>query len=144
MPSSIPETPTPWDPATLRGRDCEHCACYYETTHAHNPNEFQGFCRRQPPQLMESRVQVPRLTPDKKPVLKDGKPVMNSEVVVGLLYPPAQRKGTCFDGYRAPGTLPGERPMDPKTKEVLLSLINSADRLLNEDVKESLRQALNA
>lgn len=144
MHSSIPASKTPWDPTALQGRDCEHCACYFETTHAHNPSEFQGFCRRQPAQLVESKAQVPRLDKNKQPLIKDGQVVMNNEVVVGLLYAPTQRHATCFEGYRPLGTLPGERPMDPKTKEVLLSLINSADRLLSDDVKESLRTALAA
>lgn len=144
MQSTIPEVKVPWDAEALKGHDCQHCACYFETSHAENPNEFQGFCRRQPAMPTQSRVQVPRKDPKTgQPVIKDGQVVMNNEVVIGFLYAPTQRQGTCFEGYRPLGTLPGERPMDAKTKDVLLTLIHSAQGLLSPDVKDTLRQALN-
>jgi hypothetical protein len=101
----------PWDPAELQGRTCTACACYFESINPENPNQFQGFCRRQPADMTKVRGEIPRLDPvTKKPVTRDGKPVMNSAEIIGFLYHPTQRDGTCFDGWRPKGTLPGVLP----------------------------------
>ena len=97
----------PWDPAELQGHVCSACACYFESANPENPEEFQGFCRKLPAQMTKVRGQVPRLDAQKQPVIRDGKPVMNSAEIIGFLYAPTQRQGTCFDGWRPKGTLPG-------------------------------------
>jgi hypothetical protein len=97
----------PWDPAELQGRTCNACACYFESVNPENAKEFQGFCRRAPADMQKVRGQVPRLDGKGQPVLKDGVPVMNSAEIIGFLYRPTQREGTCFDGWREKGTLPG-------------------------------------
>ena len=110
---SIPEERVPWDRAALQGRECFTCACYFESVNPENPRQYQGFCRRLPAQFVETRGQVPRLDPvTKEPMIKNGQVVMNNELVKGWLYPPTQRAGTCFDGYRPLGTLPGTRGPD--------------------------------
>lgn len=100
----------PWDPAELQGRTCNACACYFESVNPEDPKQFQGFCRRQPADMQKVRGQVPRLDGKGQPVLKDGVPVMNSAEIIGFLYRPTQREGTCFDGWREKGTLPGTLP----------------------------------
>ncbi len=57
--------------------------------------------------MTKVRGQVPRLDAQRKPVIRDGVPVMNSAEIIGFLYKPTQREGTCFDGWREKGTLPG-------------------------------------
>jgi len=104
---TIPSAKVPWDPAQLQGRTCSACACYFESINAENPKEFQGFCRRQPADLIEVRTQIPRLDAKGQAVVRDGQPVMNSAVIPGFLFKVAQREGTCFDGWREKGTLPG-------------------------------------
>lgn len=108
--SSIPEQSVLWDQSELKGRNCHACACYFESVNPADPTKFQGFCRRTPAQLVQLRGEVPRLDRNNQPVLKDGKPVMNSEIIPGYIYQVTQRDGTCFDGYRPKGTLPGEGP----------------------------------
>jgi hypothetical protein len=105
---SLESKVVPWDRTELQGRECQACACYFESVNPDNPNEFQGFCRRSPADYAETRGQVPRLDPvTKLPVLKNGVPVMNNELIKGYVYKPTKREGTCFDGYRPKGTLPG-------------------------------------
>jgi hypothetical protein len=139
---SIPSN-VPWDPATLEGRDCAHCACYFESANPENPSQFQGFCRRWPAEFSQTRGQVPRLDPvTKLPVMKNGVPVMNNEVIVGYLFKPAQRQGTCFDGYRPLGTLPGERPVEGKLKEFLLKLVEGSRNLFPAETIGDMRELL--
>jgi hypothetical protein len=97
----------PWDPAELQGRTCSACACYFESINPENSKQFQGFCRRLPAEMTKVRGQVPRLDAQQKPMIRDGQPVMNSAEIIGYLYKPTQRDGTCFDGWREKGTLPG-------------------------------------
>jgi hypothetical protein len=98
----------PWEREELQGRECQACACYFESVNPTNPTEYQGFCRRSPADYAETRGQVPRLDPvTKRPIVKDGVPVMNNELIKGYVYKPTKREGTCFDGYRPKGTLPG-------------------------------------
>jgi hypothetical protein len=104
-PSIVPTAP--WDPAELEGRTCNACACYFESVNPEDPKQFQGFCRRSPADMQKVRGQVPRLDLKGKPVIKDGVPVMNTAEIIGFLYRPTQREGTCFDGWREKGTLPG-------------------------------------
>lgn len=101
---------TPYDPTLLQGRTCEHCACFFLSINAEDPTQKQGFCRRAPAELVETRIQVPRLDQNQQPIVKHGQPVMNSERVQGLLFKLAQPNGTCFDGWRPLGSLPGEGP----------------------------------
>lgn len=108
---SISESKVPWDPRELAGRTCSTCACYFESVNPQDSSKFQGFCRRVPADVHQLRAEVPRVDLAGKPVMKDGKPVMNSEVVTGYIYKVTQRDGTCFDGYRPKGTLPGEWPI---------------------------------
>jgi hypothetical protein len=102
----------PWDEAELAGRNCAACACYFEASKIDDPSKFQGFCRRTPADVAEVRAQVPRLDLQGQPILRDGQPVMNMEKVIAYIYKPTQRLRTCFDGWRAKGTLPGETESD--------------------------------
>jgi len=139
--ASIPSN-VPWDPAELRGHDCQHCACYFESTNPESPNQYQGFCRRWPADFAETRGQVPRLDPvTKLPMVKNGVPVMNNELIRGYLYKPTQREGTCYDGWRSKGTLPGSRPLDDQVKGFLLMLLSSCEAFPPELVA-SLRELL--
>jgi hypothetical protein len=106
----IPELNVPWDPAELQGHDCEHCACYFQAANPENPSEFQGFCRRQPADLQELRVMEQRRDLKGNVVMKDGLPVMQPAKTVGFLFRLTQRQGTCFDGWRPKGVLPGDSP----------------------------------
>jgi hypothetical protein len=140
--ASIPPN-VPWDPTELQGRDCAHCACYFESANPENPAQFQGFCRRWPAEFSQTRGQVPRLDPvTKLPVMKNGVPVMNNELIMGYLYKPTQRQGICFDGYRPKGSLPGETRIDEKLKEFLLKLVEGSHNLFPQEVLGDLRQLL--
>jgi len=138
---SIPSN-VPWDPVELQGRDCQHCACYFESANPENPAQYQGFCRRAPADFAETRGQVPRLDPvTKLPMMKNGVAVMNNEIIRGFLYKPTQRQGTCFDGYRAKGTLPGARPIDDQVRELLLALLEF--NLFPSELRKHLSALLN-
>ncbi len=108
---AIGSASVPWDPVELGGRTCSACACYFESINPEDPKQFQGFCRRLPADMTKVRGQVPRLDGQGKAVLRDGVPVMNSAEIIGFLYKPTQRDGTCFDGWRPKGTLPGQVPV---------------------------------
>lgn len=138
------EPKVPWDRTELQGRECQSCACYFESANPEDPSKFQGFCRRQPADIMQTRGQEPRLDRDKKPVYKDGVPVMNSVMMTGYLFKPTQREGTCFDGYRPKGTLPGERmpALGPKLHDILLSLLEHTGDLVPHLVKDNVRELL--
>ena len=138
--ATIPEVKVPWDRELLKGRECANCACYFEATHAEHPDQYQGFCRRHPGQLTQSRVQVPRLDKENKPVMKNGLPVMNNEVAIGFLYAVTQRQGTCFEGYRPIGTLPGERPMPEVAKELVRAILRL--KAIPSDVRDDLAELL--
>jgi hypothetical protein len=147
---SIPKN-VPWDKAELEGRECQHCACYFESVNPENPGEFQGFCRRSPADISQVRGQVPRLDPlTKQPVMKNGVPVMNNELITGYLFKLTQREGTCFDGFRPKGTLPGPYQVFdvhallrslPKLRAFLVSAIEEM-QTLPADIKEELKHFL--
>lgn len=99
----------PYDMAELKGRTCAACACYFESVNPADATQFQGFCRRLPADMTKVRGQIPRLDAQQRPVIRDGQPVMNSAEIIGFLFKPTQREGTCFDGWRPKGTLPGQR-----------------------------------
>lgn len=142
---SIPNA-VPWEREPLKGRECSNCACYFESSNPQDPGQYQGFCRRWPAEFSQTRGQVPRLDPvTKQPVMRNGVPVMNNELITGYLYKPTRRLGTCFDGYRPLGTLPGDSaqqnivrqalallvekeggalPLAPEAREQLLALLN--------------------
>lgn len=129
---TIVTTQVPWDPAELKGRTCQNCACYFESANRDDPSKFQGFCRRSPATLIQLRTEEPRLDLQKRPVMREGKPVMNSVVLPGFVYQLTQREGTCFDGYRDKGTLPGELPSHAMLRTlgpVLLKVVKQATRL---------------
>jgi hypothetical protein len=104
----------PWDPQSLKGRDCGHCACYFEQSNPQDPKQSQGFCRRLPADLMVIKSLEERLDHQtgKAVIGRDGKPVMQPANVTGYLFKTTKREGTCFDGWRPLGTLPGERQID--------------------------------
>jgi hypothetical protein len=141
--ASIPEQKVPWDPAELKGRTCQVCACYFESINPQDPAKYQGFCRRLPADLHQMRGEVPRLDRNNKPVFKDGKPLMNSEVLNGYLYKVTQREGTCFEGFRPKGTLPGE-PANAVLIRALISLslkaVEKTGVTVPVDVKKLLRE----
>ena len=106
-------TEVPFDPATLKGRECRACACYFEQVNADQPTQVQGFCRRAPAEMAKVRISEPRRDLQGNIVMRDGKPVMNPPAEqVGFLFKPALPGGTCYDGWRSIGTLPGERTID--------------------------------
>jgi len=119
-PSITRESPTlraatavPFDPASLKGRECRACACYFEQVNIEKPNDLQGFCRRAPAEMARIRVSEPRRDLQGNIVMRDGREVMNPPTEhVGFLFKPALPGGTCFDGWRPIGTLPGERTID--------------------------------
>lgn len=139
---SIEETKMPFDLAALKGRTCSNCACYFESVNPDNPNKFQGFCRRNIADLIQLRGEVPRTDLQGNVVMKDGKPVMNSEMIAGYVYKVTQRQGTCFDGYRVPGTLPGERNMDTAFREYLPDLFQQLEKYLTPELRSSLTRLL--
>lgn len=140
QPSITPNVP--WDPELLKGRDCQNCACYFESVNPENPAQYQGFCRRWPAEFSQTRGQVPRIDPvTRLPMMKNGQPVMNNELISGFLYKPTQRQGTCFDGYRPLGTLPGSR-LDDQVKTVLLKLLTSLESVLPAGLAGDVREIL--
>jgi hypothetical protein len=102
----------PWDPEKLQGRDCGRCACYFEQANPENTLQSQGFCRRLPADMQQMRGMEPRKDLQGNIVLKDGKQVMQPTTIIGYLFKPTKRDGTCFDGFRPIGSLPGEGPID--------------------------------
>lgn len=108
----------PWDPAELQGRTCSACACYFESINPEDTKQFQGFCRRLPADMTKVRGQVPRLDGSGNAVIRDGQPVMNSAEIIGYLFKPTQRDGTCFDGWREKGTLPGAANSQKELQEL--------------------------
>jgi hypothetical protein len=102
----------PWDAELLKGRNCGSCACYYEQPNPENPAEVQGFCRRVPAKMQQMRVLEERRDLQGNVVMRDGKPIMQPTVAIGYLFELTKKDGTCFDGWRALGTLPGERPIE--------------------------------
>ncbi len=143
--ASIPEQKVPWDQAELAGRNCHACACYFESTNPADPTKFQGFCRLKPANLIQLRGEVPRLDRNNQPVMKDGKPVMNSEVIPGYIYQVTQREGTCFDGFRPKGTLPGEQANTVVLRAVvpvLLKAIKKTGTAIPPEVDQMIRDTL--
>jgi hypothetical protein len=120
MPDDVAQSALPWDPEELKGRDCGHCACFYQPPlppDAPAGSRREGFCRRSPADPMQVRIEVPRLDQKGQPVMREGRPAMNNEVVKVLAFRPTEAASTCFDGWRAKGTLPGERlPMEELQK----------------------------
>jgi hypothetical protein len=102
----------PWDPASLEGRDCGRCACYFEQANPENTLQSQGFCRRQPADMQQMRGMEPRKDLQGNIIWKDGKQVMQPTTIIGYLFKPTKRDGTCFEGWRPIGALPGERSID--------------------------------
>jgi hypothetical protein len=102
----------PWDAELLKGRDCGTCACYFEQANPENPVMVQGFCRRVPAEMQQMRVLEERRDLQGNVVMRDGKPIMQPTTAIGYLFKPTKKDGTCFDGWRALGTLPGERPIE--------------------------------
>lgn len=139
---STPQPPVPWDPSALKGRQCQSCACYFESVNPENKNQFQGFCRRAPAEVMEVRAQVPRVDLQGRAVLKDGKPVLNNDIIKGFIYKPTQREGICFDGYRPLGTLPGESSTALKLRALAQTLVaTNAFKNLEPELQRSVREA---
>lgn len=99
----------PWDAEALKGRSCANCACYFESANPNNPKEVQGFCRRAPAEMAELRMQEERRDLKGNVVIKDGQPVMQPVKVIAYVFKTTTATGICFDGWRALGTLPGER-----------------------------------
>jgi hypothetical protein len=123
----------PWDAALLKGRECSSCACYFEQANPDNALQSQGFCRRLPADMQQMRALEPRRDPKGSVVLgKDNQPIMQPTQVVGYLFKPTKRDGTCFDGWRELDTLPGERSIDATIRRARDSL----EPLLTEIPKE--------
>jgi hypothetical protein len=125
--TTFPQTPTtatatvvsvPWDPQILKGRECSNCACYFEQANPDNPQQVQGFCRRLPADMAEIRVQEVRRDLNGNVVMKNGAPVIQPNKVIGYLFKATKREGICFDGWRAAGTLPGERAIDASIRQL--------------------------
>ena len=136
--NEIPGSPTvvsvPWDPKALDGRDCGACACYFEQANPENPSQSQGFCRRAPADMQSMRGMEPRRDLKGNVVMRDGQPVMQPTQIIGYLFKTTRREGTCFDGWRPLGTLPGERQID-----TTMRLARDSLRPLLAELPESLR-----
>lgn len=128
----------PWDPAELKGRTCSACACYFESVNPLNPKEFQGFCRRLPADLQELRVEEVRRDTKGEIIMRNGQPVMQPGKAIGYLYKLVGRQGTCFDGYRPKGTLPGQTPAE----RLLAVLTKSMAPYLSPEMRTAL-EAMN-
>ena len=102
----------PWDVELLKGRVCGSCACYFEQANPANPMEVQGFCRRVPAEMQQMRVLEERRDPKGNVVMRDGQPILQPTTAIGYVFKTTKKDGTCFDGWRALGTLPGERPIE--------------------------------
>lgn len=143
MPEAKPSIPdavgqVPWDPAELAGRTCNACACYFESPNPENPLQYQGFCRRAPAEVTKVRGMEVRRDLKGNPVMKDGKEVMQPCELIGYLFKPAQRLGTCYDGWRAKGMLPGDTPQERlvrKLKPLAAALLPSLTPEIRSVVK---------
>jgi hypothetical protein len=91
---------------TEQKRSCENCACFHVMTDSNNPNHNQGFCRLDPPQMTQARMEVPRMFKG-EPVIKNGKPVMEMGTQIAFFYKPMAKELVCFSGWRPIGTEPG-------------------------------------
>lgn len=138
--NTAPPPAVPWDPAELKGRDCGHCACFFEQANPENPAQSQGFCRRAPAEVAQMRVMEPRVL-NGVPQMKDGQPVMQPGTAIGFIYRLTKREGTCFDGWRPLGTLPGEPPTQAAMKAVVASLRPVLEKL-SPDVQQLLTPLL--
>lgn len=94
------------------------CACYFEQPNPENAAQTQGFCRRLPADMTAVRGLEPRIDRQGNPVLKDGQPVMQPAQIIGYLFKTTRREGTCFDGWRPQGTLPGETVVQTTLRQV--------------------------
>lgn len=118
-----PKVEVPWSAEALKGRECRTCACYFEQANAENPTQIQGFCRRLPADMAKVRMMEPRKDLKGNFVMRDGAPVMQPTEVVGYIFKPTRREGTCFDGWRPIDTLPGERPIDVNIRQLRHRLV---------------------
>jgi hypothetical protein len=93
----------------LEARRCENCACYFEVRNPLNPLQCQGFCRREPPQSQQVRVDVPMMNGKGEPMIDaKGKPRMEQKIQLAFVHELTARQMTCFDGWRPLGTQPGD------------------------------------
>jgi len=137
---SIPQ-PALWDAAELQGRECHACACYFESVNPENAKQVQGFCRRSPAELQQVRGQEPRMDARTgQPVLRDGQPVMQPALITGYLFKAQPRNGTCWDGWRPKGTLPGES-FGERSIRLLKPIIEQL--LEGQHVPSEVRDAIN-
>lgn len=135
---SLPTSEPPYDRTLLKGRECQTCACYFESANPEDATKFQGFCRRFPAVLNRIRTMEQRRDRTGAVVIRDGQPVMQPAEVAGFMFALTQRSGTCFDGWRAVGTLPGETPAERIVREAgpqLEQLLETAPRELAQLVR---------
>jgi hypothetical protein len=91
-------------------RTCSTCACYFQQPHPENPKAIQGFCRLKKVLFTQMNIAVAAVDRFQKPMFdKTGAPRMVPERRDVFIYDPTPPNGTCFDGWRPLGTLPGER-----------------------------------
>lgn len=96
------ETPEP--------RTCINCACHSIQHDMTNPLLSQMFCRRDPPIAQQMRLERPRMRDGKVVMGRDGKTAIMEQVQeIVYMYRPTKHSLTCFDGWRALGTEPGQR-----------------------------------
>lgn len=111
MTDPTPQTPNP-------ARTCANCACY--TLMAPDgsileksdnlPHGTMTVCRLRPPGARPVRVELPMTDREGKPLLRrDGSPQTQAREVMQIGYPATVPSATCFEGWRALGTVPGSR-----------------------------------
>lgn len=78
-------------------RNCGNCACAFLAKHPQEIGRTQLLCRKAPPMLVQQEGEV------------NGQRVR----AVSLTYAMTSAELVCFDGWRAAGTLPGDRTPPP-------------------------------
>ena len=134
---SEPSTSIPTE--ALGGRTCATCACFFAQINPLNPQQLQGFCRRTVAKPYQARVQQPQVLNGEPRIDKrTGQPILETVQVHGMMYDLTDAHGSCFDGWRPLGTLPGERAAEAMLRIALPRLLQ------NPDMPEELRQVIQA
>jgi hypothetical protein len=144
-PATPATTSTPLPTETLGGRICATCACFVVVTNPQNVSQQQGFCRRNAAREYEMKIPqqqvvngVPRID------RHSGAPIMEQVAVTGYMYDRTLPGGSCFDGWRPIGSLPGERLVDSMLRAALPQFIAIVSKDLPPELRSLLEQVRDA
>jgi len=118
------------EPLTPAERTCANCACFgymgsdgkvsaLDPTHPEN----MPVCRRNTPGGKFVQVEVPKLDGTGKPIMGRNGPATTYKQQLQIGYPPTVPEATCYDGWRPPGTLPGDNFKVARMETVLYQLL---------------------